>query len=133
MSLQEAKAANADREIKADLDRLVALVEASRVEDARELSSELARKWPDSRPVQHLCRVLQPPRVLSGGGLPVRSFQQEFAWIRGHAHEYPGCWLAIHGDRLVAAGASRREVVSAAREALGEARALLFFQPADSK
>ena len=55
---------------------------------------------------------------------------KERAWLREHAHEYPGCWLAVYEDRLIAAHLRLREVVAAARAALGEEKALLFFQPA---
>jgi hypothetical protein len=133
MEAQDEKATNSGPEMKADLDRLVGLVEASRVDEARELSQQLAQKWPDSQPIQRLFNVLQPPRATFVPGLPVRSFREEYAWIDDHAHEYPGCWLAIYQDRLVASGPDRKEVVRTALAELGEDRPLLFFQPADAK
>jgi hypothetical protein len=127
------EADSVDSLMRADLARLVALVEESQVEEARRLSAELAERWPESRPIQRLAQALQPPRVLAVGGIQPRSFDREFAWLDAHAHEYPGCWLAIHGDHLVAAGQKRRDVVAAARAALGTDRALLFFQPTETK
>ncbi len=44
--------------------------------------------------------------------------QAAMKWLREHAHEYRGQWVALAGDRLVAHG-SEREVVRAAHEAVG--------------
>lgn len=44
--------------------------------------------------------------------------QAAMKWLREHAHEYRGQWVALAGDRLVAHG-SEREVVRAAHEAAG--------------
>lgn len=132
MASKEQPAVGSGPEMTAELERLVTLVEASRVDEARRLAAALVSRWPDSRPIQHLHHVLQPPRATSVTGSVSRSFRQELRWIQDHAHEYPGCWLAIYRNRLVAARASRREAVQAAREALGGERALIFFHPADS-
>jgi hypothetical protein len=96
METQEERADSTGPEMTADLERAVALVEASRVDEARELSQQLVRKWPDSRPIQRLFHVLQPPRATFVRGQPLRSFRQEYAWIDDHAHEYAGQWLAIY-------------------------------------
>jgi hypothetical protein len=132
MDAVEIRGTDQDAEVKADLDRLVALVEASRVQEARTLVKELAARWPESAAIRHMDRVLEPPRVIATGTMPAPALEQEIAWLRSHAREHPGCWLAIHGDRLIAADPDRRKVVAAAREALGEEGALLFFQPPDS-
>lgn len=118
-----------EAEMRADLVHLRRLVETSRIDEARALVDDLAVKWPDSPSVQHWHRVLQPPRVIDVSGSPGPRRDREFAWIRAHAREHPGCWLAVHGDRLIAAGADRSKVVAAARAELGDEAALLFFEP----
>jgi len=40
-----------------------------------------------------------------------------FKWINEHGNEYPGQWLALDGDRLLAHGSDLAEVTAAARAA----------------
>lgn len=40
-----------------------------------------------------------------------------FKWINEHGSEYPGQWLALDGDRLLAHGFNLAEVAAAARDA----------------
>lgn len=54
----------------ADLQQLVALVEASQVDEARALSTVLAARWPESQPIQHMARVLEPPKAAATGANP---------------------------------------------------------------
>ena len=43
----------------------------------------------------------------------VRKPTLAWAWLRAHRHEYPGQWLAVSGDRLIARGTSYDEVRAA--------------------
>jgi hypothetical protein len=128
MQAAETKPRTIDPEERADLEELIRLVEKSRVPQARELVVRLVEKWPDSPSVRHWARVLEPPCVLPRWGA-ARSLERERAWLREHAQEYPGCWLAVYEDRLIAASPDRRSVVQAARAELGSEGVLLFFQP----
>src|SRR5436190_12583745 len=106
-------------EMSQDLQRLVRLVEEGRVEDARRLAPELAAKWPDSPAAQHWARVLEPPKVIPNRpGPPGRSFERDYAWLREHAAEYPGCWIATYEDRLIAANPDLQQVLAAVRTSL---------------
>jgi len=58
-----------------------------------------------------------------------RSLQQERAWLRTHAREYSGCWLAVLGEQLVAADRDLHRVLSVLQRAPGAADALLHYQP----
>ena len=93
------------------------LITTSRVPEARVLSKELAAKWPESDTLQHYARVLEPPAVRR---LPSantgRDYRKDYAWIREHGREYPGCWLAVFEDRLIAADPDLKVVLAAARE-----------------
>jgi hypothetical protein len=102
------------------------------VEEARRLAPELARQWPDSAELRHFARVLEPPRVIpSPPGPPARRFDRDHAWLREHAREYPGCWLATLEDRLIAADPSAERVLKVVRESVDLAREmpLLSYQP----
>jgi hypothetical protein len=62
-------------------------------------------------------------------GKRTRSLRREQAWLSEHAAEYPGCWLAVFEDRLIAADPSLKTVLAATRKAIGEESALLHFEP----
>jgi hypothetical protein len=117
-------------DLEQDLRELRSLLERSRVEEARALVKELEQKWPDSQEVGRAARVLAPPRVLpSRPDINARPRDRERAWLREHAREYPGCWVALVGDRLIAADPKLRTVLAVLREAPDGDEALLHFQP----
>ena len=47
--------------------------------------------------------------------LPVPDDKRERQWVKEHKHEYPGQWVALDGDRLIAASFDQMEVLEAAR------------------
>jgi hypothetical protein len=86
------------------LDRLIEMMNTSDIEGARRYVKDLVREWPDAERVQHYARVLEPPKVLSSQPGNGKSFTlAEKAWLKEHAHEYPGCWIAIDDGRMIAA------------------------------
>ena len=93
MQAVDVREPNADQQMHADLARLVALVEESRIDEARVLATNLATRWPDSPPIQHMRRVLEPPKAVTSAAGAHHSLERERAWLRAHAHEYPGRWL----------------------------------------
>jgi hypothetical protein len=117
-------------ELSDSLVRLRSLLEQSDVEGARAYVRELEQRWPDSDVVRHYARVLVPPVARVVKGVPNRSFEQAFNWLREHGQEYPGCWLAVLGARLIAADADPRNVLKAIRENPDAKDALLHYQPA---
>jgi hypothetical protein len=127
--LETVASATEPERLAADLQHLRDLLERDRVEDARRLVKELELCWPASARVQHYARVLAPPVVRSRPDIPAQSSEREWKWLEEHGHEYPGCWLAIYEDRLIAADPDRRVVTARATEALGEETYLLFHQP----
>lgn len=94
--------------------RLRDLIERSRADEARRLARELAEKWPRSETLQHDARVLEVPTVRVLSGVSGRSLDADYAWIREHAHEHPGCWLALHRGRLITADPEVRRAAAAA-------------------
>jgi hypothetical protein len=112
-----------------DLRHLRDLLEEGHVEEARHFVNELAIRWPDAERVRHYAHVLAPPVARVRSDIKPRSFTREWEWLKENGHEYPGCWLAIYEDRLVAADPDRQVVVAKAREELGQEGALLYHQP----
>ena len=85
-------------------------------------------RWPDAPDVISAMRILTRPRVEVRQATG-RSLEREYAWLGQHAHEYPGCWLALLGDTLVASDPELREVLRRVRLIPGGGTALLHRQP----
>jgi hypothetical protein len=106
-----------------------------RVPEAREAVKELEARWPDDPRVQYWARVLAPPRVVPTpeAHLHRRPLDRERAWLKQHARDYPGCWLAVYEDRLIAADPDLSVVYAEVRRVLGTEGALLHWQPGGPK
>ncbi len=117
------------RGLEEDLKHLRDLLARGDVKKARALLKELEPRWPDSAWVRHYVRVLALPTPSMRAGEREPSHDREHAWLREHGHEYPGCWLAVREDRLLAADPDFGVVLSAIHGTPGGERALLYFQP----
>jgi hypothetical protein len=116
-------------ELTAALDHLRDLVGGSSIEEARSLVRELERQWGESEEVQYWARVLAPPVVRVRPGERGRPLDRERAWLREHAADHPGCWLALLGDQIVAADPDLGVVLQKMRGTPGADQALLHFEP----
>jgi hypothetical protein len=118
-------------ECEEDAVRVVrALVESSRVREAREKTAEFLQIWPDSKPLKTAESVLAPaiaravpPRK------PQRSRALEYQWIRENARNYPGEWLLVFENRLIASSPSFKEVLERGQSIESGADGVLWFQP----
>lgn len=114
----------------AALERVGELLSSSDFHGARALLRRLKEQWPDSPRIEKAAAlILEPPKARlldSGSG---RDLRREFAWLRAHAREYPGCWVAVSGDDLSAADPDLKIVRSAVRAVGKEGRVLLHCQP----
>ena len=115
--------------LEEDLTRLRNQLARGDVKAARALVKELEQRGPDSAWVRHYARVLARPTPSMRAAEPGPSHDREYAWLREHGHEYPGCWIAVFEDGLVAADADFAVVLSAVRGTPDGERALLYFQP----
>lgn len=97
--------------------RLRDLIEGSRIPEARALAPELAEKWPESGTLQHYARCLEPPVARVAPGTSGRDPGPNLQWLRDHAGEHSGMWVAILDGGLLAVGPDRQEVVSGAERA----------------
>lgn len=114
---------------QAQLEHFRTMLERGAVEKARAWVQELARRWPDDEEVGHYVRVLALPQVSVRPGHRGPSRQSERAWLREQARGYPGQWLAVLADRLIAADVDLDVVLATVRATPGAERALLHFQP----
>jgi hypothetical protein len=46
---------------------------------------------------------------------PMKDRSREMAWLKEHQHEYAGQWVALDGDRLIAASPNRLEISTAVK------------------
>jgi len=53
-------------------------------------------------------------------------------WLRDHAHEYGGQWVALDGDRLIAHGTDSREVFASARADGAYLPLITYIEPVDA-
>lgn len=95
---------------------LRSLVEAGQIELARQVVVELARLHPDDGDLQHWKRVLAPPLVSYVSLPPAPSREADFEWLRGHAGEHEGEWVALAQGNLLAASPDLAAVLQAVRE-----------------
>jgi hypothetical protein len=114
--------------LESDLAQLRRQIEQDDVLGARTFVAKLEQRWPDSPRVRRWARVLAPAEVTLVVDRPVRPLEREQEWLRKHRGENPGCWLAIHGDHLVAAHPDLGRVYEAVRAAIGDAPALIHFE-----
>ena len=59
-------------------------------------------------------------------------FAQEMRWLAEHRAEFAGQWVALDGDRLLAAGPQAREVFEAARKTGVERPLVVQVEPPDA-
>jgi hypothetical protein len=111
--------------LSTELDRVSRLLELGQVDEARRFARELQQRWPESDRVRSLARVIAPPTTRVLPEAPDRRLDRERAWLREHSHKYPGCWLAVSEDRLIAADPSLQAVLAEVRGTVGEENVLL--------
>jgi hypothetical protein len=99
------------------------------VEEARALVKEFIQRWPDSPRLQKWAYVLEPGKARVIKGPPAPPWEQERAWLRQHAHEYSGQWIAILGDQLVVSDANLSKVLEAVKRTGRESEVSLHYQP----
>ena len=118
-------------ELSAGLAKLRALLEQDDIEGARRYVRELEQRWPESERVRHHARTLAPPTVRLRPDIKAVNRDRERAWLRAHAHEYPGCWIAVLGDQLVASDREFKVVVSRMKQDPALQGAILYFAGRD--
>jgi len=124
---------SSDESAEAGLNRLRELLGAGYIKEARSLLAKLHSLYLLDVEVDRYVRLLSRPtfRKVNIPQEDRRSFRKEFDWLKEHAHEYPGRWLAVYDGELVASGEHFREVRETAFNALHKEIALMHYQPKD--
>ncbi len=118
----------ASPELLEDLLALRDLLERGHIERARSFVKELVVRWPDSERVKRFAYVLEPPVARVVPGRRGRNMDREIAWLREHAGEYSGCWIAVYGEELIAADRQLAAVMAKLDESPVGEDALLHYQ-----
>jgi hypothetical protein len=105
------------------------LLVAGNLNEARRLVERLQSSHPDSEELGHYARLLAPFEVRIRPGERGRTLDRERTWLAAHAREYPGCWLAVSGDQLIAADPDYAVVLARVRETVGVENAVAYKSP----
>lgn len=87
------------------------LLEKEQVGAARKLLSIALRDAPPELDLWTLAKVLAPARVSAVAKTDVDR-TREYRWLKAHGPAYPGQWVALDGDRLLAHSDSLKELLS---------------------
>src|SRR3569833_3226421 len=98
----------------------------SPIKEARARAEAMLARWPDSPEAQHVARLASPPvvKAVPGSGLSV---EKEGLWLEANARNYSGCWLAVSGDRLVAADPDYERVRAIVKEDPENPQVVLYY------
>jgi hypothetical protein len=110
--LQAASAVDWSQRPAADFVRAVELALAAGAHlFARNLAARGAWLYPYHLQIYKMAALLAPPRIVKARNtLPAASVRADQAWLRHHADEYRGRWVALREGMLLADGATAREV-----------------------
>jgi hypothetical protein len=120
---------NPEAALTEELGPLRGFLERGDLNGAWEFVKELQKRWPDSERVRHYVHVFAPSVARVAPDSQRRSFHLERKWLREHAREYPGCWIAVFEDRFVVADPDLGVVLDTVRRTPGAETSLVHFQP----
>jgi hypothetical protein len=101
-------------------------VEKGQVLGARRLLEVALDQGLSSPDLELWQRTLALPRVTKGKASPTPTDRsREFKWLENEAHAYRGQWVAVEGDRLLAAADSLKAVMARLDEMDPRPRALV--------
>ena len=79
---------------------------------ARTLAAEGARRYPEDEELAKMARILARPDVLDAARPADASVSANQEWLRRHANEYRGRWVALRTGRLLADAPTAKELKS---------------------
>jgi hypothetical protein len=96
-----------------DFERAIRLaLQAGALLMARQLSELGAQRYPDHAKLQKFARILAPPRVIDAHLPPDPNAGADIEWLKTHADEYRGQWVAIQGGELLASAPTMQELAA---------------------
>lgn len=102
----------------------------SDVEKARMIARRGVSKFPESRDLQKILKLLSPSKVVAHPASGV-SRKHDFEWIRANQNRYRGQWVAIFEGQCLASGKDLRTVRESARKLKNLERVLITYLPAE--
>ena len=112
------------------LENAKSLLNAQRIQDARDTLQRGADLHPNDKNIAQLLRAISPGRVTKvKGTAPNRN--REVAWIRRHGDKYRGQWVAVNGDDLLATANSLNNLLEKIKRRNGKSNSPLihYFVP----
>ena len=114
--------------LEEDIDSLRRVLRGQSLGKTIEFYKEVRARHGDAPELAEWKRVLCPPRArIVKSDRPARDHTPSFEWIRAHAEEYWGEWLALLDGQLIAHGKDSGEVLREARANSPEPDFLFFF------
>lgn len=99
------------------------------VQTARSLAATGQRLFPDDADLQQAARVLAPPAVHQHPASAPQGIQESNDWLRDHAHEYRGQWVAVNQGAFLGAATSFKELRSLIEQAGNPDNAIVLKVP----
>ena len=93
------------------IERVRCLLDQQKIREARRTLEIGSSRDPANRQIASLLRAISTGRV-SSIGRTLSGRERETVWIKQHAHEYRGKWVALEEDRLVAFAATLSELLA---------------------
>lgn len=108
-------------------------MQQARVRELEVAAPWLARRWPDDPLARHYAWLWAPSVARISTRRCKPSVEKENRWLDEHQHEYPGCWVALYDDQLIAADPDPARVHAAVAAAQLEFEPLIDFLPGPPK
>jgi hypothetical protein len=100
----------------------------SDVEKARMIARRAVSKFPESRDLQKILKLLSPSKVVTRTASGV-SRKHDFEWIRANQRRHRGQWVAVFDGECLASGKDLHSVRESARKRVNLERVLITFLP----
>jgi uncharacterized protein DUF5678 len=98
------------------IEEIQGILNSGTLRGAREVAEQGLALFPGHPELRRLRHVLRPfeSRIISGHRQPDR--RETFRWIAENAWKYPGQWIAVLGETLIAASSKLSEVLETVEE-----------------
>lgn len=106
-------------------DRIRHLVQVGEILEAQKLLAEALEQEDCGEDLSYWERLIGPTKKFRVGGEKAPDPAPDFRWLREHAQEYDGQWVALRNGELLASASSLKEVLSALKELEPEQATLL--------
>lgn len=101
------------------------------VEKATSIAKWAVNRFPESKELQKIWRLLSPSKVLTRPASGV-SRRKEFEWIKANQNRYRGQWVALAQGQCLASGSDLHSVRERARKLMNLREVLITFLPGES-